>query len=481
MKHFAKIFCFIVLLGLANNASFAYDFKANELCYKITSLSDRTCEVAQNTDGEYTGDIVIPSTVVYEDITFSVTAIGPQAFENCTSLNSLTIPPSVTYISSLVFTNCYGLNKVVLQDSNVPIHLTYNDATSNGYTEGKGTFVKSSLREIYIGRPIEYTEKKNCGYSPFYKLKSLKKVEFSSNVKNFGTRCFYECSNLEEVIFSESIESISDYSFSGCTSLTQLNFNEGLKSIGSYSFNGCTGLTTLSFPKSLETIKSSFRNCTGLVSVDIPDNVLNLGDYVFCGCTSLKNVKLPTNLTVLEQAVFQECSSLETVELPSKLTVIKSSVFENCSSLKYITIPEGVTELGTSCFYYCTSLSEFTVPQNVTYLGWSIFDGCSNLKNLYVKPLTPPTCENSTFAEILYISMTLNVAPEAVDLYKSQKPWSNFLKIQASDFSGIDDIMCAPIECPNIYYDLQGNRVHNPINGIFIEKQANGKIRKILK
>lgn len=479
MKHIAKILSVLVLLGLYQS-SFAYDFKVNELCYKITSLAERTCEVAQNTDGEYAGDIVIPSAVSYEDISFSVTAIGPQAFENCSSLSSLVIPPSVTYVSSWVFTNCYGLNKVVLQDTAEPIHLTYNDATSNGYTEGKGTFVKSSLREIYIGRPIEFTEKKNCGYSPFYKLKSLRKVEFSSYVKNFGTRCFYECSNLEEVVFSESIESISDYSFSGCTSLKQLYFNEGLKSIGTYSFNGCTGLTSLSFPKSLETIKSSFRNCTGLVSVDIPDNVLNLGDYAFCGCTSLTSVRLPSNLTVLEQAVFQECSSLESIDLPSTITSLKSSSFENCSSLKSIIIPDGVTELGTSCFYNCSSLSEFTVPQNVTYLGWSVFDGCSNIKNLYVKPLTPPTCENSTFAEILYISMTLNVAPEAVELYRNQQPWSNFLKIQASDFSGINEVIYSPSDC-SLYYDLQGNRVNNPSNGLFIEIQTNGTARKILK
>ena len=58
-------------------------------------------------------DIVIPST--YEGK--SVTSIGDSAFEDCSSLTSVTIPDSVTSIGSYAFYNCSSLTSVTTPDS----------------------------------------------------------------------------------------------------------------------------------------------------------------------------------------------------------------------------------------------------------------------------------------------------------------------------------------------------------------------------
>ena len=55
---------------------------------------------------DYSGDVVIPETVVYNEIPYSVTSIGNSAFYNCSDLTSVTIPNSVTTISSEAFLNC---------------------------------------------------------------------------------------------------------------------------------------------------------------------------------------------------------------------------------------------------------------------------------------------------------------------------------------------------------------------------------------
>ena len=64
-----------------------------------------------------TGDIVIPSSVVYNDVTYSVTSIGEGAFSNCKSLTSITIPNSVTSIGKGAFGGCRGLTSVTIPNS----------------------------------------------------------------------------------------------------------------------------------------------------------------------------------------------------------------------------------------------------------------------------------------------------------------------------------------------------------------------------
>ena len=51
----------------------------------------KTAEVTKNPN-KYTGNIVIPSSVVYNDVTYPVTYIGGGAFEGCSGLTSITIP-----------------------------------------------------------------------------------------------------------------------------------------------------------------------------------------------------------------------------------------------------------------------------------------------------------------------------------------------------------------------------------------------------
>ena len=121
MKTFKHLFTAVLLL--CSVVASAHDFEADGIYYKITNSI--TKEVAVTYKGnsyseysnEYTGNVVIPESVVYNDVTYSVTSIGDYAFKECSSLTSIVIPNSVTAIGSSAFSWCSGLTSIEIPNS----------------------------------------------------------------------------------------------------------------------------------------------------------------------------------------------------------------------------------------------------------------------------------------------------------------------------------------------------------------------------
>lgn len=69
----------------------------------------------------FTGDLVIPETVVYNDKTYVVSEILGGAFYGCSNLQSVTIPNSVTRIGDSAFERCTSLSSLTFQERNQQI------------------------------------------------------------------------------------------------------------------------------------------------------------------------------------------------------------------------------------------------------------------------------------------------------------------------------------------------------------------------
>ena len=364
-------------------------YKIGDLYYNLSK--NQTAEVTyefSGTSSNYQGLTTanIPSSVTYSGTTYSVTSIGNNAFDRCSSLISVTIPNSVTSIGSYALSRCSGLTSVTIGNSVTSI-----------------------------------------GNSAFYKCSSLTSVTIPNSVTSIGDRAFDDCSSLpvinnlryadtylvEAVDRTRSTYTIKDgtrwignSAFSGCSGLTSVTIPNSVTSIGSSAFYGCSSLTSVTIPNSVTSIGSyAFCNCSGLTSVTIPNSVTSIGIYAFYNCSGLTSVTIPNSVTSIEACTFRDCSSLSSVTIPNSVTSIVRSAFDGCSSLPVInnlryadtylleavdrtrstyTIKDGTRWIGAHAFEDCSSLTSVTIPNSVTSIGGDAFSGCSSLTSVTI-------------------------------------------------------------------------------------------------
>ena len=155
--------------------------------------------------------------------------------------------------------------------------------------------------------------------------------------------------------------------------------------------------------------------------------------------------------------------------IPNSVTSIKSGTFYECSSLKSVTIPNGVTKIIMYAFAECRELTSVIIPSSVTFIGNYAFFHCG-LASVTSLNTIPPEIGMNTFT--IYHDATLYVPVGCKDTYLSHPIWKYFAKVEEIDASNINYTLSEKVDEKNKYYNLNGQRVHNPKNGIYI---VNGK------
>ena len=122
MKTFKQLLITVAVLLCSATAS-AHDFEVDGIFYNIISASDLTIEVTYKGDSfddfsaEYSGEVIIPETVVYKSKVLKVTSIGYSAFKDCHGLTSVVIGNSVTSIEQFAFEGCSNLTSVTIGEN----------------------------------------------------------------------------------------------------------------------------------------------------------------------------------------------------------------------------------------------------------------------------------------------------------------------------------------------------------------------------
>ena len=265
-------------------------------------------EVAFKSSG-YTGDVVIPSSVEYEGVTCTVTAIRNSAFYYESNLNSVSIPNSVGTIGISAFEGSRKLKTV-----NIPQSVTSIGQKAFYRCEGLETVKADNIEswcKMEIGQdasPLVYAQHLYFGNT------EVTDLQIPSSVTSVCGRAFHGYKGLKSVTFDTSVTSVGDYAFYECTELTTVNMPNSISDMGAFVFYGCTALTTINLSESLSAIdQGCFYGCDKLTSVSIPNSVTSIGKDAFKGCSALKKVFIGNGLTKIGVTAFSNCSDLTDV------------------------------------------------------------------------------------------------------------------------------------------------------------------------
>ena len=151
----------LIAVLLTGSHAFAHDFEVNGIYYNITSAPYLTVEVTFKGDyidiydREYTGNVRIPESVLYNGTSFSVTSIGNNVFESCDGLTSITIPKSVVNIGDYALNSCDNLNTIVIESGNARYDSRENcnaiiETATNTLIQGcNTTIIPNSVKNIF--------------------------------------------------------------------------------------------------------------------------------------------------------------------------------------------------------------------------------------------------------------------------------------------------------------------------------------------
>ena len=450
ITHFRALLAIAMMLGVAF-PTLAHDFEVDGIYYDYVNKTAKMVAVTykgsscSSFDNEYTGSVIIPSSVTYNGITYSVTWIGLYAFRDCTGLTSVTIPNSVTLICSFAFYNCTGLTEVTIPNSVTSIY----SHVFAGCT-GLKSMVVASGNSVYDSRDncnaiIETTTNtlisgcKNSiipnsvteiGDGAFSGCTGLTEVTIPNSVTWIGSFAFAYCDGLTSVTIPNSVTSIDSNAFAYCDGLTSVTIPNSVTSIGDDAFKNCTGLTSVTIPNSVTEIGDwAFNGCSGLTEVTIGNSVTWIGDWAFHNCTGLTEVTIPNSVTSIGDDAFSGCSGLTSITIPNSVTSIGDDAFSGCSGLTSITIPNSVTSIGDRAFYNCSDLTSVVIGKSVKTIGYKAFDWATDLTKIISLNPTPPTCSNS-FYSYNYTRATLYVPIDSYAKYFIDDEWGQFTNIK---------------------------------------------------
>lgn len=272
-------------LGFSHPSLVMNDYTAQFIPVKDENDPDpppKTVTITKYTGTEST--VILPSTIN----SWPVTKIGEDAFQDNTTITSVTIPASVTEIGSNAFADCTNLTSVNYKGdwSNLTIQ-SGNPAVQDAANEQLFDFAFTPDNTAVIVIRYEGTAA-DVTIPSRYKGKPVTMIDHAAFFNSVVT----------SVTIPDSVTSIPDSAFGFCSQLTNISIPNSVTYIGFSAFNSCTSLKSITLPSSLSTIQSeAFYNCGNLETIRIPVSVTSIGNYAFAGCPSLMTVTYPGSKT----------------------------------------------------------------------------------------------------------------------------------------------------------------------------------------
>ena len=193
----------VAMLPFSAVPAFAADtlsFTIDDIQYTIDENDSTAVSVTGTTgydDINNKKDLVLPETVEYNGVTYTVTSIGNGAFARKNGLNSIVIPNTVVLIAESAFASNWGLASIEIPASVVEI----------------GTRAFEWAGNIAEVKFAANSQLKILGTSAFSHAKGLKSIELPEGLTTIKNCAFADCNVLESVTIPASVTTIMEHMF----------------------------------------------------------------------------------------------------------------------------------------------------------------------------------------------------------------------------------------------------------------------------
>ena len=421
-------------------------------------------------------------------------SIDANAFRDCSSLTSVTLPTSVKRIDNHVFYNCTSLSDITIPDG---VYIIEGMAFDNTAWYN----CQPNNEVAYIGK-IAYRYKGD--------MPSGTELTLKEGTKVVAPNAFASYYGLKNITLPNSITSVCEWAFFDCWNMKTVSLGMGVTYIGPHAFSNCSNLTTvnarMSTPVDIandDVFNSSifskatlhvFKGCKsayqaaevwknfGTITDDITSFAINypFGELSFSiiddaektcevyGCNLTGEVVIPSTVYGYQvvgfgEEAFEDEEDFESLVVPPTITfaahnsfkhvgniIVKISDLEawckidfsdypggqlylNGESLENLVIPDNITEIKSRAFTNFSNISTVTIPENVSSIGYWTFVGCSNLTSVTVKREIPAEIDQSSFSN--QDNITLYVPAGCKTAYGAADYWKEFKEIIEEDSS----------------------------------------------
>lgn len=346
------------------------------------------------------GKVIIPQYVTYDSNTYTVSAIGQNAFAYCSDMTGIVIPEGIVTIGDSAFNGCSSIDSIwfnakrcMVMDSSVlrgvhPQYLQFGNSVAR-FPDNAFTSLQYLFDTIAWPDSIRYIGANNFRNNTL--LSGLLAIPYT--VDTIGDQAFYGCSGIDSLYLNCGLQTIGAGAFSGCTGLKYLYYNaRNCSSALSPFANTITSqFTTLVIGDSVEALPSNaFRDRSSINNLVIPSNVVSIGDSAFFGCSGIDTLIICSDVQSIGSFAFSGCTGIVSLHIGSGITAIGNSVFQGCTGFSKLLLPESVTSIGSNAFYGCTSIDSLYIGSNVQTIGSGALRGCTGLTWLnYNAPTLP--------------------------------------------------------------------------------------------
>ncbi len=387
--------------------------------------------------------LVLPDSVKYimdsafmgselEYINLSKTeVIEANAFADCGSLNSVTIPATVQYIGE----NAFNTVDTVTFETGGSVYKLFNEndyseygqryAFSNIFPSAKTVYINTDVDSIdpyfiadrsvvdtiiYADGSIWQRDKMffpvGCAEiaADAYNGWTLDSIVIPDSIGIIGSGAFKDVTFDGAVVLGDNVTNIGDSAFEN-VNLSSVIFGAAPVSIGENAFAN-TALTSVKVPANVVSLGANAIATETLKSVVIDASVITsgaLGDKSLADVFgTVENIIIEGELTEIPPSIFYGTNA-KSISYSDSVISIGANAFRNCtiteanigknvlnigerayrySNITALNIPDNVMNVGKEAFSACKSLGFVTIGEGIVEMSEGMFSGCANLKTV---------------------------------------------------------------------------------------------------